>query len=308
MNNFVHCFWYCITGARFEQAEIDLLKDLRNSYKDNNIPIIFVYTQATDDELINEMKKYIEEKKLGGHFIQVLAKGKIINKTYLEPFNLDLLLKETLNKCKKALEGEMISIMTSNISSHLKNLIRAENEKISKFVKEKITIDFIENYELNSDKLFKNFIFDKIIGAIIANFLDKNIMSKFCSSFLKESQINEQYNQYIQFYREKYNNIIKNDLSTLAYDFLDQQAIKEKETSKNILNHNKRTHKDFMETTKNFLDNNFSYISQILYIKNLIDQNYFIEDLKEYLKTMTNNILDKNDIKKLISDCFLKKI
>jgi hypothetical protein len=88
---------------------------------------------------------------------------------------------------------------------------------------------------------------------------------------------------------------------------LDQQAIKEKETSKNILNHNRRTHKDFIETTKNFLDNNFSYISQILYIKNLIDQNYFIEDLKEYLKTMTNNILNKNDIKKLISDCFLKK-
>jgi hypothetical protein len=109
----------------------------------------------------------------------------------LEPFNLDLLLKETLNKCKKALEGEMISIMTSNISSHLKNLIRAENEKISKFVKEKITIDFIENYELSSDKLFKNFIFDKIIGTIIANFLNQNIMSKSCSSFLKESQINE---------------------------------------------------------------------------------------------------------------------
>ena len=307
MNNFVHCFWYCITGARFEQAEIDLLKDLRNSYKDNNIPIIFVYTQATDDELINEMKKYIEEKKLGGHFIQVLAKRKKIKKADLEPFNLDLLLKETLNKCKKALEGEMNSIMTSNISSHLKNLIRAENEKISKFVKEKITIDFIENYELSSDKLFKNCIFDKIIGTIIANFLNKNIMSKSCSSFLKESQINEQYNQYIQFYKEEYNNIIKNDLSTLAYDFLDQQAIKEKETSKNILNHNRRTHKDFIETTKNFLDNNFSYISQILYIKNLIDQNYFIGDLKEYLKSMTNNILDKNDIKKLISDCFLKK-
>ena len=197
MNDFVHCFWYCITGARFEQDEIDLLKDLRNSYKDNNIPIIFVYTQATDDEQIDEMKKYIKGKNLGGEFIQVLAQRKKINKTYLEPFNLDLLLKVTLNKCRKALKGEMNSIMANNISSHLKNLISTENRKISKFVKEKITIDFIENYKLSSDDLFKNYIFDNIIGTIIANFLDKNIMSKSCSTFLNESQINEKYNEYI---------------------------------------------------------------------------------------------------------------
>ena len=22
MNNFIHCFWYCITGTKFEEAEI----------------------------------------------------------------------------------------------------------------------------------------------------------------------------------------------------------------------------------------------------------------------------------------------
>ena len=132
-------------------------------------------------------------------------------------------------------------------------------------------------------------------------------MSKSCSTFLNKSEVSEQYNQYIQFYKEKYNNIIKDDVPKLAYDFLDYQAIKEKETSKNILTHNKRTHKDFIDTTKNFLENNFNYISQILYIKNLITQNYFIDDLKEYLQTIANNILDKNDIKELISDCFLKK-
>ena len=63
MNNFVHCFWYCITGTRFEQAEIDLLNSLRATYKDNNIPIIIVYTQATDDEAIASMKKFVKEKK-----------------------------------------------------------------------------------------------------------------------------------------------------------------------------------------------------------------------------------------------------
>ena len=55
INNFVHCFWYCITGNRFEQAEIDLLRSLKSSYDDNKIPIIIVYTQATDDHTISEM-------------------------------------------------------------------------------------------------------------------------------------------------------------------------------------------------------------------------------------------------------------
>ena len=63
MNDFVHCFWYCITGSRFEQAEIKLLNSLRVSYKDNNIPIIIVYTQATDNDAIKNMKNYIKEKK-----------------------------------------------------------------------------------------------------------------------------------------------------------------------------------------------------------------------------------------------------
>ena len=76
MNNFVHCIWYCITGTRFEQAEIDLLNSLRATYKDNNIPIIIVYTQATDDDAIKAMKKYIKEKNIQNNFIQVLSKRK----------------------------------------------------------------------------------------------------------------------------------------------------------------------------------------------------------------------------------------
>ena len=62
-NNFVQCIWYCITGNRFEQVEIDLLNSLKNSYEDNKIPIIIVYTQATDNNTINEMQQYIKEKK-----------------------------------------------------------------------------------------------------------------------------------------------------------------------------------------------------------------------------------------------------
>ena len=37
INNFVSCIWYCITGNRFQQVEIDLLNALRSSYGDNTI-------------------------------------------------------------------------------------------------------------------------------------------------------------------------------------------------------------------------------------------------------------------------------
>ena len=101
--------------------------------------------------------------------------------------------------------------------------------------------------------------------------------------------------------------LIENDLSRLVYDFLDYQAIKEKETKKNILIDNRRTHKDFIETSKNFFENNFRYASQILYITYLINQHYFVANLKEKLNQITEKILGQKDIVKKISDCFLKK-
>ena len=170
MNDFVHCFWYCITGTRFEQAEIDLLNSLRATYKDNNIPIIIVYTQATDDEAIASMKKFVKEKKIEGDFIQILAQRKKINNAYVEPFNLEILLQETINKCRKALKGEMKSIMASNISTHLKKLIKEENEKKFLLVHEKIVLDFVENYNLNSDFHFQQYIIDNIFGKSIKYF------------------------------------------------------------------------------------------------------------------------------------------
>ena len=307
MNNFVHCFWYCITGTRFEQAEIDLLNSLRATYKDNNIPIIIVYTQATDDEAIASMKKFVKEKKIEGDFIQILAQRKKINNAYVEPFNLEILLQETINKCRKALKGEMKSIMASNISTHLKKLIKEENEKKFLFVHEKIVLDFVENYNLNSDFHFQQYIIDNIFGKSIKYFLEKDIMNESSSNFIKETHFIEKINQYIQFSKKTCDELIENDLSRLAYDFLDYQAIKEKETKKNILIDNRRTHKDFIETSKNFFENNFRYASQILYITYLINQHYFVANLKEKLNQITEKILGQKDIVKKISDCFLKK-
>ena len=191
----------------------------------------------------------------------------------------------------------MNSLMAKNNSNHLNNLILNENEKIAKYVKEKIILDFIDDYVIESDFYFKNYIIDNIFGKSIKYFLYKSNISPDSLSFLKSSKINNNFNQYIKFYEGIYNEMINNDLNKLAYDFLDYQAIKEKEILRNILITNRRTHKDYIEVIKKFLGNNFNYISQILYIKYLIDKDYFIKDLLRYLKTMVNNILNKNEMK-----------
>ncbi len=36
-NKFVQCIWYCLTGDRFEDSEIELLNSLREAYEESKI-------------------------------------------------------------------------------------------------------------------------------------------------------------------------------------------------------------------------------------------------------------------------------
>ena len=115
-NKFVQCIWYCLTGDRFEDSEIQLLNSLRATYGESRIPIILIYTQASDRRIISGMKRYIQGKNINVNFIEVLARRKeLVNGGYLEPFGLGKLINETLNKCKNAFQGEMFSVITESI-------------------------------------------------------------------------------------------------------------------------------------------------------------------------------------------------
>ena len=166
INNFVHCFWYCITGNRFEKAEMDLLKALRGSYGENKIPIIIVYTQATDENTISEMSRHIKSSNIEGGFIKILAeRKKLTNGNYLNSFGLSELLKETLNKCKKALKGEIRTVMVDNISKHIINILKEQNSHIKKYINENTILDFIKEYKIKTDDEFIDYIL-KMYGNI----------------------------------------------------------------------------------------------------------------------------------------------
>ena len=57
INNLVHCIWYCVTDVRFEDCEITLLNSLKNSIPNNKIPIIIVYTRASNKIASSQMEE-----------------------------------------------------------------------------------------------------------------------------------------------------------------------------------------------------------------------------------------------------------
>jgi predicted GTPase len=309
-NNFVQCIWYCITGNRFEQVEIDLLNSLKNSYEDNKIPIIIVYTQATDNNTMNEMQKYIKEKNIDANFIKVLAERKeLVNNSYLEAFGMDELVKVTLEKCKKAMRGEMRSVMTDNISKNIKEILINENSYIIDYIYQQRILDFVSNYKtVRNDNNFVDYII-YLISFNIKFFLDKG-MSKESAGYLKDTDFFDKIvDNYITCYKNWANEKIKPALNKYPIEFIDYQVKIQKEKNKDILIKNKRCIKDFIENSKKFLSDNYYYCAQVYFIY------YFILNIsinisnsfENNINSLLKEISSKESIKNLISECFLNK-
>ena len=102
INKFIHCIWYCVTGARLEKVERQAIEKLTNLYNKNNIPIIIVYTQSQNQKLIEARKKNVQENSLANDYISVLAREvELPNGTSLPSSGLPELLAKTINVWKK---------------------------------------------------------------------------------------------------------------------------------------------------------------------------------------------------------------
>ena len=310
--NFVQCIWYCITGNRFEQVEIDLLNSLRKSYGDNTIPIIIVYTQSTDTNAITDMEKYIKEKKIDANFKKVLAERKLlVNDQYLEPFGMDKLVQETLEKCKKAMKGEMRSVMTKNISNRINEILIGENAKIKKYIYEQSILDFTSNYKIvKNDEDFMDYLI-KLISFNIIYFCEKKICSKESIDYFKKDYINKMINleNYMKYYKDLAKKIMEPKLKSFSIDFIDYQVEVQKMLNKEIKIQNKRRLQDFIENSRQFLCDNFYYIAQVYFIPTYINKVciFLSDSFEKNINKLLKEILSENDIDELISKCFLNK-
>ena len=137
--------------------------------------------------MIEEMNNYIKNKKIDVNFINILAQRKKFHGQYVEAFGLKELIKETLQRCKKALKGdndndigtEMGTIITKKIGEYVLAKIFRNNRLNKENSYKTIVSQFINNYNvLKTEDEFLYFII-YLFGIGINNFLNvKNIKEK----------------------------------------------------------------------------------------------------------------------------------
>ena len=316
-NEYVHCIWYLISGERFSEIENDLLVKLRSTYQDSTIPIILVYNLLSK-ESCEKMKKYINENKncKGMNFIEVspVESTEIRSNRKYIPFGGENLIKKTLLKCSKSLKGDMIALMTNNISNSVK-------EKMLKINKE-IENDIIKNVEIKI-KDFKNVLSDEELKSYVVKLFENSIchfykeddyknLSNESLSLLNKSNIIQRIGNFIQYYKPEFENIINLKLDEIAKTLIDEQASIEKEGD-NMKVDFKRNIKIFKETTTVYFKRNYYFISQkyILNEVNNIILKKFIESFRLKLDKIVKTLLEnKNNynINSNLKNCFLEKL
>ena len=313
-NKFVQCIWYCITGNRFEEVEQNLLTSLRTTYGESKIPIILIYTQATDKTAIDEMKEYIKKINIEVNFIEVLAKRKelVQNQGALEPFGIDELIKETLKKCKKALNGEMFSVITESISKKIIEMLEKQNFSDKDYITRMMKLSFINNFGACANKeTFLHFIIH-LLGFNIKIFFEKKELkvNKNCTEIFLNSDL---FINFIYLMINEYENIADNLIEPMldikAREFIDLQVDVQRKCQKEISFKNQRKIKDFKINIKDFLIDNYHLIAQKLII-NYIFRNIFGKISNEFVNQfnfLTRKILQRDKNKELIKDCFMIK-
>lgn len=181
--NFIHCIWYCLTGARIEKTELEYIKKLKKIYSsDKQLPIIFVYTQANNDEFVSAIKQTIiqELKDPNITYIDVISKEfkmKFGKQTItIQKRGLKKLMKKSVELAKNGME----SVFFGNILKQYENLI-------SYFLCVKPKLDCYKNVQNQissklKEKVYSTKIFEEypdiLNGSLNHLYLDDNTYEK----------------------------------------------------------------------------------------------------------------------------------
>ena len=309
MNNFVHCIWYCITGSKIEKVEIESIDKIKESYKISNIPIIIVYTQSTDVNLVEKTRKYVEKNSIGNDFVSILAREKELpGGNSLPPFGLDKLLEKTIKECKKALNGDMHLVMTKKIDEDIKNNLKNENSKIRQYINEENILDFIKEYNITNKEEFQNYLIN-LYGKTVNYFLDKDLSNEGKNIINNSNLINSHSNEYINNYMCVLKEMILKDLESLSINGLIIQASIEKKNQTNIKIENRKDLEDFKKYNKKYLFDCFSNLAQKYYISYILQNTSknFSFSFEQELNKIVIDILNNPKIKKQISFLFQQR-
>ena len=160
-NEPLNAIWYCITGTRIEEVELNLIKKLKAMYKDNSLSVIIVYTQSFFEDDFNEMKNYLInniDNQLNLH--NVVAKIKKMGEQIIKTFGLNELLDKTKNIIESNSNLVLLSTAKNKTEKKMENVINEEikigNEINFSDLIEKIISCYFGNDSISQD--IKNLI------------------------------------------------------------------------------------------------------------------------------------------------------
>ena len=118
-------------AKRFQIDEDRLVKNLKLTLNQFNIPLIIVRTFSYDDKIDQEMKDYLNTQGLDvNNFVRVLSR----NSGNTKAFGLDKLFKLTLKKYREASNGYLKQFMIKKISNYIINNIAKSNSQNIKLI------------------------------------------------------------------------------------------------------------------------------------------------------------------------------
>ena len=307
---FIHCIWYCWTGTRLEDSEFEILKKLSEQYTLSKLPIIIVYTQATNEDSIKKAKEHIlnnfEIKE--EDFIPILAQEVQIpnsqNKIY--PFGLNRLIEDSINKssnavnsaCYEGIMEEMKKIIITKLEELIKKLKEKSNKNaddinsyLSKGSKmedlQKVIVDFIIKLNFQYFFLDPEIEYDKNTLKAINRNLDYSIsretnikIESFAIEFFEETY--KYFNKNIDESAEKYAEELLNKISNFQNDF-------------------NKLHKSLLEVTWTSLELKIQLKN---FIKESIYQKFELFAIKNSFSFITNKLIE--DFKKFFLDAYIE--
>ena len=173
-DQFVHCIWYCITGARFEEVEKESLVTLAKIYDNNKLPIIVVYTKAIMPALYKPIERKIKDLNLNLNFVPVVSKdivikkesneeeensdeenesdNKKIKKDIIKKKGIKSLMDLSVKKAEDAVQSACYTGIKNNIKDDVINNNKTLNERMEIYIKQenkKRIRNFKEGMELS---------------------------------------------------------------------------------------------------------------------------------------------------------------
>ena len=269
MNEPLDAIWYCITGTKMEDVEIELVKKLRALYKDNSLSTVIVYTQSFFEEDFIAMKNYLITKIDDQLIIHnIIAKMKKMGDSIIKSFGLEELVSLTKKLIEKNSNLVLLSTARTKTEQKMENLI---NEKI------------IISNEINFEAIFEQVISSFIGNNNVITQEIKNLIQTFHSSYDNKCNliINENLNQIV----EKEGKIMTDDLKGLVTDVLLKFDNAISIEQKGFLEENKKKILELLlDLAKECGKNNLNSCSKKL-IENEI-KNYIKKINKDYISTL----------------------